>query len=75
MDESVKNVLLQSQMVVLDVLSLSDLEGVVAVRKDDGGELVLVVQEVTAMKVSDGNVVLTPEGMNAIIIPMKTMSR
>ena len=74
MDEAVEDVLLQSQMVVLDILSLSDLEGVVTVREDDGGQLVLVVQEVAAMEVSDGNVVLTPEGMNATIIPIKTMS-
>ena len=55
-------------MVVLDILSLSDLEGVVAVGEDDGGQLVLIVQEVAAMKVGDGNVVLTPEGTNATIL-------
>ena len=43
MDEQVENVFLQSLMIVLDVLSLSNLEGVVAVREDDGGQLVLIV--------------------------------
>jgi hypothetical protein len=42
-------------------LSLSDLERVVTVGEDDGGKLVLVVQEVAAMEVRDGNVMLTPE--------------
>ena len=32
------------------------------VGEDDGRELVLIVQEVTAVKVSDGNLMLTPEG-------------
>ena len=58
--------LLQSLMVILDNLSLSNLERVVAVREDDGGQLVLVVQEVAAMKVGDGNLVLTPEFEGAI---------
>ena len=53
--------LLQSLMVILDYLPLPDLEGVVAVGEDDGGQLVLVVQEVAAMEVGDGNLVLTPE--------------
>ena len=66
MDKQVENVLLQSLMVVLDDLSLSDLEGIVAVREDDGRELVLVVQEVAAMEVGDGNLVLTPEFEGAI---------
>ena len=43
MDEQVENVFLQSLMIVLDVLSFSNLEGVVAVREDDGGQLVLIV--------------------------------
>jgi hypothetical protein len=60
-DKQVEDVLLQSLMVVLDILSLSDLEGVVAVGEDDGGQLVLVVQEVAAMEVRDRNLMLTPE--------------
>jgi hypothetical protein len=64
-DKSVEDMLLQSLMVVLDILSLSDLEGVVAVGEDDGGKLVLIVQEVAAMEVRDGNIMLTPKGMNA----------
>ena len=37
-----------------------------AVGEDDGGQLVLVVQEVAAMQVGDGNLVLTPEFEGAI---------
>ena len=66
MNEPIENVLLQSLMVILDILSLSNLEGVVAVRENDGGQLVLIVQEVAAMEVSDGNLVLTPEGQNTV---------
>ena len=33
-----------------------------AVGEDDGGQLMLIVQEVAAVKVSDGNLMLTPEG-------------
>ena len=62
MYESIENVLLQSLMVILDILSLSNFEGVVAVREDDGGQLVLIVQEVAAMEVGDGHLVFTPEG-------------
>ena len=61
MDEAVQDVLLQSLMVIHDVLSLSDFEGVVAVREDDGRKLVLIVQKVTAVEVCDRNLVLTPE--------------
>ena len=61
MDEQVENVLLQSLMVVFHILPLSHFEGVVAVREDDGGQLVLIVQEVAAMEMCDGNLVLTPE--------------
>jgi hypothetical protein len=49
-------------VVILHILSLSKFEGVVAVGEDDGRELVLIVQEVAAMKVCDGNLMLTPEG-------------
>ena len=61
MDEAIEDVLLQGLMVVFDILPLSDLEGVMAVREDDGGKLVLVVQEVAAMQVSDGNLIFTQE--------------
>jgi hypothetical protein len=60
-DEQVEDMLLQSLMVVLDILSLSDLEGVVAVGEYDGRKLVLIVQEVATMEVCDGNLMLTPE--------------
>ena len=70
MDKPIENVLLQSLVVILDILSFPNFEGVVAVREDDGGQLVLIVQEVTAVKMCDGNLVLTPEGQNTI--PNKT---
>ena len=61
MDEPVENVPLQSQMVVFHILPLSKFEWVVAVGEDDGGQLMLIVQKVEAMEVSDGNLVLTPK--------------
>ena len=66
MDESVQNVVLQSLVVVLDVFSLSDLEGVVAVRENDGRKLVLIVQEMTTVEVGDRYLALTPKGQNSI---------
>ncbi|MCG8622313.1 MAG: hypothetical protein MJE68_10015, partial [Proteobacteria bacterium] len=36
MDEAIEDMILQSLMVIFDILSLSNLEGVVAVREDDG---------------------------------------
>ena len=68
MDESVEDVFLQSLVVVLDVLSLANFEGVVAVREDDGRELMLVVEEVTTMKVRDGHLVLSPERQGAEVV-------
>ena len=61
MYESVENVLLQSLMVILDIFPLSNFEGVVAVREDDGGQLVLIIQQVATVKMGDGHLVLTPE--------------
>ena len=49
-------------MVIFHILPLSKFERVVAVGEDNGRELVFVVQEVAAMEVSDGNLMLTPEG-------------
>ena len=43
MDEAVEDVLLQSLMVILDILPSSNFEGVVTVRENDRGQLVLVV--------------------------------
>ena len=71
-DEAIEDVLLQGLMVVFDILSLSNLEGVVAVREDDGRQLVLIVQEVTAMEMSDGNLILTQEFESARRIIKRT---
>ena len=72
MDEAIEDVFLQSLIIVLDDLSLSDLERVVAVREDDGRQLVLVVQEVAAMEMHDGNLMLTQEFESARRIIKRT---
>ena len=66
MNELVENVLLQSLVVIFHILSFTNFEGVVAVREDDGGQLVLVVQQVATVKMCDGNFVLMPERNNVI---------
>ena len=65
MDESVKDVLFQRLMVIFYILSLANFEGVVAVREDDRGQLVLIIHNVTAMEVCDGNLVFSPEREDA----------
>lgn len=62
MDESVENVVLQSLMIILHILPLSNFERVVTVGEDNGRELVLIVQKVAAMEVGYGHLMLTPEG-------------
>ena len=75
MNEPVENVLLQGREVVADVLSLAQGEGVVAVGEDDGEQLVLVVEQVAAAEVSDGNFTLVPyevaAGNNDVLIDSK----
>ena len=61
MDEPIKNMLLQSLVIIFHILSFTNFEGVVAVGEDDGGQLQLVVQEVTTVEMGDWNFVLTPE--------------
>ena len=70
MDEPVENVLLESLVVIFDILPLPNLEGIVAMREDNGGQLTLIVEEMAAVEMGDGNLVLTPEGQNTI--PRKT---
>ncbi len=60
MNELVQNVFLQSLVIIVDSVGLSQLEGVAAVRQDHRHNLVLVVQQVAAMDVCDGNLVLDP---------------
>jgi hypothetical protein len=48
-------------MVVLYTLTFTKGQGVVAVRENDGEQLVLVVHQVAPMDVGDGNLVLTPK--------------
>ena len=51
---------LQSLVVVTDTMGLTHLEGVAAMGQDNGYDLVLIVQQVTAVNVCDGNLVLDP---------------
>ena len=48
-------------MIVLYTLTFSKGQGVVAVRENDRQQLVLIVHQMAAMDVSDGNLVLTPK--------------
>ena len=57
----IQNVFLQSCVIVLNILSFSKGQGVVAVRENNGEQLVLIVNQVAAVDVSDGNLVLTPK--------------
>ena len=73
MNEPVENVLLQGSEVIVDILSLAQGEGVVAVGEDDGEQLVLVVEQVAAVEVSDGNLALVPHEVttnNTLIISL-----
>ena len=60
MNEPPKNVLLQGWPVVADVLPLAHLKGVLAVREDDRGKLVLIVEQVAAMDVRERYRVVLP---------------
>ena len=53
MDEPIKNMLLQSLVIIFHILSFTNFEGVVAVGEDDGGQLELVVQKVTTVEMGD----------------------
>ena len=53
MNEPPKNVLLQGWPVIAHFLPLAHLKGVLAVREDDRGKLVLVAQQVAAMDVRE----------------------
>lgn len=61
MNESIQNVLLESFVVVLYTLTFTKGQGVVAVGEYDGEQLVLVVDKMTAVDVSNGNLVLLPK--------------
>ena len=69
-NELIQDVFLQSCVVILDILSFSKGQGVVAVRENDGKQLVLVVHQVAAMDMSDGNLVLTPKFFTNKSIPI-----
>ena len=69
-NQLIKKVLLQSCMVVLNVLSFSKGQGVVTVGENDGEQLVLIVHEVAAMNVGDWNLVLTPKFFTKSSIPI-----
>ena len=62
MDEPIQEVFLKSWEIVGHVLTFPHGEGVAAVREDDGGKLLFVGEEVTAMDVGDGDLVFPPLG-------------
>ena len=64
MDELVQNVLLQGLVVVLDTVGLTQLEGVGAVGQHHRHNLVLIVQQMAAVDVGDGNLKLGPLAKN-----------
>ena len=61
MDELIQELFLKGWEVVGNVLAFSHGEGVVAVRKHKGRKLLLIGEEVAAMDVRDGNLVLLPQ--------------
>ena len=66
MDEPIQELFLKGWEVVGNVLApLSHGKGVVAVGKDKGRKLLFVDEEVAAMDVCDGDLVLLPQGIAA----------
>ena len=61
MDELIQELFLKSWE-VSNVLALSHHKGVVAVGEDKGRKLLLIGEEMAAMDVGDGNLVLLPQG-------------
>ena len=64
MDELIQELFLKGWE-VSNVLALSHHEGVVAVGEDEGRKLLLIDEEMAAMDVGDGNLVLLPQGFAA----------
>jgi len=60
MDEQIEELFLKGWEVIGNVLAFSHSKGVVAVGEDKGRKLLLICEEMTAMDVGDGNLVLLP---------------
>jgi len=60
MDELIQELFLEGWEVIGNVLAFSHSKGVVAVGEDEGRKLLLIGEEMTAMDVGDGNLVLLP---------------
>ena len=60
-DEPIQELFLKGWEVIGNVLAFSHGEGVVAVRKYKGRKLLLIGEEVAAMDVCDGDLVLSPQ--------------
>ena len=60
MDEAVQKVLLKGWKVIRNVLTLPHDKRVAAMGEDDGGKLLFIGEEVTAMDMCDGDLVLPP---------------
>ena len=56
----VQNVLLKQWKVVRHIVAVASSQGVVAVGEDDGEKLLFVVEEVAAMDVGEGDLMLLP---------------
>ena len=67
MDEPIKELFLKGWEVIgnVNVLAFPHSKGVVAVGEDKGRKLLLIGEEMTAMDVGDGNLVLLPQGFAA----------
>jgi len=62
MDEPIQELFLKGWEVIDNVLAFPHSKGVVAVGEDKGRKLLLIGEEMTAMDVGDGNLVLLPQG-------------
>jgi len=60
MDELIQELFLEGWEVIGNVLAFSHSKGVVAVGEDEGRKLLLIGEEMTAMDVGNGNLVLLP---------------
>ena len=60
MDELVQNMFLQSLVVILNCVCLPHLEGVATMRQHHRHNLMLIIQQVAAMNMSDRNLVAVP---------------
>ena len=65
MNKSVQDMLFQSKIITLHFVPSTSLERVVTMRENNRGKLMLIIQHMTLVKISDVNFVLPPEGQFA----------